>query len=118
MLSHDGVSDGQGSHGLDDGGGPGYHTWIMAALCGEDALARGVVLGGGLVLRDSGGRLEGDAEEDGHAVGDATLDAARVVRAGLQFRAQDAELGRLFWGDGGLGDEEGVVVPGPLHRSA
>lgn len=117
VLGHDGISNGQGSHSLDDGDGAGHDAGVVAALGRERALAGGVVAGGGLVLGDGGGGLEGDAEEDGHAVGDAALDAAGVVGAGLELGARDAELGGLGLADG-RGHEEGVVVDGALHGGA
>jgi hypothetical protein len=64
----------------------------MTAVGSKNTLAGSVIAGRGLVLADGSWGLEGDLEEDGHAVRDATLDAARVVRAGLQAGAGNARL--------------------------
>ena len=116
-LGHGSIRNRQRSHGLDDGHRPGHDARIVSALGGQDTLPGGVVPGGGLVLGDGRGGFEGDAEEDGHAVGDAALDAAGVVGACLEPGAREAELGRLLGGDG-LGHVEGVVVDGALHGGA
>ena len=88
----------------------------MSALGGEGPLAGAVVQGRELVQADRGGGLEGDAEEDGHAVGDAALDAARVVGLGVEARGGDAgaALGGLDCRRG----HEGVVVAAAQHLRA
>lgn len=116
VLRHDGIGNHQGGHALDDGDGSGHDAGVVTALGGQDTLAVGVVAGRGLVLADGGGGLEGQLEEDGHAVGDAALDAARVVRLGLQARARDARL--LGGGVEGRGRDEGVVVLAAVHLGA
>lgn len=116
MLGHNSVDDGQGSHALDDGNGSWYNTGVVAALGGQDTLCCTVVACGRLILANGGGRLEGGAEEDGHAVGDAALDTGRVVRLGVELGAGYAgSLGGSVEGGGG---DEGVVVGAALHLSA
>lgn len=116
VLGHDSIGNDQRGHALNNRHGTGHDTGIVAALGGQDTLARGIVAGGGLVLADGGRGLEGDPEEDGHAVGDATLDAARVVGLGLQAGAGDARL--LSSGIEGRGGDEGVVVDAAEHLGA
>lgn len=93
-LRHEGIHDHQRRHGLDDGDGAGHDARVVAALGGQDALVLAVVGGGGLRLTNGGGGLEGDAEVDGGAVGDAALDAARVVGLGGELGAREAGEGR------------------------
>ena len=78
----------------------------MTALCFQNAALQ-AVRRGGLGLADGRGGLEGDAEVDGCAVGNTTLDTAGVVAAGCQ-----ALLGGGVAADAGLhlGGHEGVVV--------
>lgn len=118
MLGHDGIGNGQGSHGLNNRYGSGHDARVVTALGSEHALARGIVEGSGLVLANGRGGLEGNAEEDGHAVGDAALDAAGVVGLGDEARAGDAQL--AFGGGHELlgGRGEGVVVLGAVHLGA
>ncbi|KAJ0158688.1 hypothetical protein CTA2_11079 [Colletotrichum tanaceti] len=110
VLRHERVQQHDGGHGLDDGDGAGHDARVVTALGGQDALLGTVVGGRRLVPADGGGRLEGNAEVDGRAVGDAALDAARVVGLGGQFGPRDAHaLG--VGGEVGLGRlDEGVVV--------
>lgn len=67
-------------------------------------------------MADGRGGLTGDAEEDGHAVKDAALDAAWVVGLCVQARPGDA---RLVGGgvEGGRGDK-GFVVPATVYFGA
>lgn len=68
-----------------------------------------VVCHGALGLANGGWRLEADSEVNVGAVGDATLDAARVVGLGCQSWARYTR----WVGSGGCrGDDEGVVVDG------
>lgn len=91
----------------------------MAALGGQDTLARAVVGGGGLLLADGGRGLEADAEVDGGAVGDAALDAAAVVRLGGELGAgQAGPVGAGLEALGRLGGDEGVVVDRAWHLAA
>lgn len=117
MLSHEGISNSQSSHGLDDRNRARSNIRVVTTLGRQDALARGVVASSRLVLGNCGGRLERNAEEDGHAVGDAALDTAGVVRLSLQAGGRDAWAGasarlRLV---GGGGRHEGVVVARSAH---
>lgn len=70
----------------------------MTTLSLQDTLLT-VISSSGLGLADSSSGLERDAEVDGRAVGDTTLDTARVV-----------SLGREAGAACGLVDDEGVVV--------
>lgn len=120
MLSHEGISNSQSSHGLDDGNRARSNVRVVAALGGQDTLARSVVAGGSLVLGNRRGGLEGNAEEDGHAVRDAALDTAGVVRLGLQAGGRDAWASAGAWLRvvGGGARHEGVVVAGSAHLGA
>lgn len=108
MLGHQSISNSQSRHGLDDGYRPRHHAGIVSSLGSKDALLRTVVRGCRLILADCRGRLEADAEVHWHAVGDAALNATRVIRAGGQYGAGDA-AGLVVDIDLGGGDE-GVVV--------
>lgn len=88
----------------------------MTALGGQHAFTTGVVARSSLVLADGGRGLKRSAEEDGHAVGDAALDAARVVGLCGQLRAGDSPL--LGGGVGVGGGDKGVVVAGAVHLGA
>lgn len=106
ILSHEGVHDDQGGHGLDDGDGAGGDARVVAALGLENTLLQGV--GGSVLgLADGGRGLERDPEVDVGAVGDTTLDTAGVVGFGgepLLGGGVGTELGCH------VGDNEGVVV--------
>lgn len=91
----------------------------MAALGGQNTLARAVVGGGSLLLTDGGRGLEADAEVDRGAVGDAALDAAAVVRLGGELGAgQAGPVGAGLESLGRLGGDEGVVVDRAGHLAA
>lgn len=83
MLSHEGIRNCQSSHSLNDRDRARDDIRVVTALGGQDALSGRIVASGSLVLGDGGRGLERNTEEDGHAVGDATLDTTRVVRLGV-----------------------------------
>lgn len=99
ILSHECVHDNQRRHSLDNRDSTGGNTRIMTTLRLQDTLFT-AVRSSGLRLADSSSGLERDAEVDGRAVGDTTLDTARVVSLGGEARA--AGFRRV--------DDEGVVV--------
>ena len=73
-------------HRLDHGDGAGEDARVVATA----GLELGGFAGDGdglLRLRDGGGGLEGDAEDDVLAVGDAALDAAAAVGRGANAAA-------------------------------
>lgn len=67
-------------------------------------------------MADGRGGLTGDAEEDGHAVKDAALDAAWVVGLCVQARPGNARL--VGGGVKGRRGDEGVVVPATVYFGA
>ena len=85
----------EGRHRLDDGYGAGQDAGIVAALAlerGRFALVGDGVLGG----NDCRGRLEGDAENDVLAVGDAALYSAGTVGGGADFSVAHFERVVVF----------------------
>jgi hypothetical protein len=89
-LAEQVVGEDEGGHGFDDGDGAGQDAGVVAAF----ALEFGVFAGGGdgfLRGHDGGGGLEGDAEEDVFAVGNAALDAAGAVGGGADLAVLHAE---------------------------
>ena len=77
-VLHECVEDGHCGHCFDDGYGTGYDAYVVAATdfdyCG---VAAGI--DGGESYGHGGYGLEGHAEDDGHTVGYASLDAAGVI---------------------------------------
>lgn len=98
ILSHESVHDNERRHSLNDRDSTGGNARIVATLGLQDTLLT-VVSTSGLRLADSSSGLERDAEVDGRAVGDTTLNTARVVSLG-------SEAGAAC----GLVGDEGVVV--------
>ena len=107
LLGHQRVDDDQCCHSLDDRNGPWNDTWVVSSLRLQGTLF-GVVGGSLLRLADRSGWLERDPEVNVLTVGDATLDAARVICLGGQFRSRGLAVGV----DGWRGNE-GVVVDRP-----
>ena len=78
------IAEHQGDHGLDHRDRSGNRAGIVPAARldgGRTALA----VDGLLLPEDGSDRLEGGSNQDGHAVADATLDPAGVVRTGRNF---------------------------------
>jgi histidyl-tRNA synthetase len=89
-LAEEVVADDESGHGLDHRDGAWEHAGIVTTATGEV----GVFAGGGhgfLGGHDGGGRLEGDAEDDVFAVGNAALDTAGAVAGGADFSVDHAE---------------------------
>ncbi len=90
------LGEGEGGHGVDDGDGAGEDTGVVAAAGVEGCW--GVLVGdGGYILEEGGDGFEAYAEGDGHAVGDAALDAAGVVglAGGASVGARDEFVDHL-----------------------
>ena len=90
LLAEEVIGEDKDGHGFDDGDGAGEDAWVVAAFAGEV----GVVTGSGdgwLRSHDGGGGFEGHPEQDGLAIGDAALDAARAVAGGADLAVDHAE---------------------------
>lgn len=76
------VGEGEGDHGFDHGYSAREDTGVVAALAFEGRIF--VVSGDGVLFRKDGSDgFEGNAERDGHAVGDPALDASGMVSGGV-----------------------------------
>ena len=80
------VGQDEGGHGLDHRDGARQHARIVAAPALERCVFQ-LRIDGVLLVHDGGHRLEGDAEVDGLAVGDAALHAAGIVFCRAHFAA-------------------------------
>ncbi len=86
------VGEGEGDHGFDHWDSAGEDAGVVTALAFE---GRVFVVGGDSVLlwEDCRDGFEGNAEGDGHAVGDAPLDASGVVGGGVNGLVVVAAIG-------------------------
>ena len=90
-MAEEVVAEDEVGHGFYDGDGTGEDAGVVTATAFEFGVF--FVFGdGGLGRHDGGGGLEGDAEEDGFAIGDTALNSAGVVGFGADFVAFHVEV--------------------------